>query len=333
MSSGGIRIAAVLPFLFAACASPAPERTATKASALVGGTADTTDKNVVFVVHDAGNNTQEFCTGVLLGPNLVLTSRTCAATSPNTASCGTDTFGAAFDVASITVSDEDVMSGPKPTNAVAVSQILAPDDAHLCGADLALLVLSSSLAATPLVPAIDAPPAKGDKLTVIGYGATAPQTGAGAGTRRSLSGLEVTCVGTACDGADAKELGSGDGPCDGDGGAPAIGADGRVIAINARGAANCTASVFERLDVWADFLQSGAQTAAKAGGYSAPAWAGAAIADAGTDAPASDGGGSSSGGSSSSGGCAVTRARGASGDAFGALALAALVVTLRRRRR
>lgn len=307
--------------------------------AIVGGSADTTDKAVVYVVVTQGNTTS-VCTGVMLGSNLVLTSRTCAAQAPTTADCGASVFGAPFDASTITVIDDDAYTGGAPQVAANVSQIIVPGDEHLCGANLALLVLGKPLAPTPIVPRLDAPPAKDEAFTVVGYGATEVSSGGGSGTRRSIAGkvvcADATCAGGALDGA--KEFAASGGPCAGDGGGPALASDGRVFGIVARGSQDCTTdTVYQRLDAWASFLRTGAKTAAAAGGYAAPAWAGTAddggveagspVPDAGTDAASASGGSTSGGG----GGCGVTRERTHDGAAI-AIALSALVVRRRRAR-
>jgi hypothetical protein len=92
----------------------------------------------------------------------------------------------------------------------------------------------------------------------------------------------VLCV----DGCPAGSLATGrewigtDGPCDADGGGPAIDASNLVIGVNSRGGATCTTPVYERLDVFAVWLKTSAIGAATTAGIAPPSWAGGGAGDA-----------------------------------------------------
>jgi hypothetical protein len=341
---------ALAALALSACALSASgpgDPTASAQQAIVGGTPDTQDGAVVLILVTTGQ-TSYTCTGALIAPNLVLSDRVCAATLPNNVvDCASSTYGATLDPSTLTVIGDAApsQSGGGPQSKAAVSQILVPGDAHVCGADVALLVLAAPLpgAITPLVPRLDSAPADGEAFTLVGYGvssATDP-TGSTGGTRRSGSGT-VSCTDATCGGADlvpSNEFEVTAGFCEGDSGDPAIAADGRVIGVGSRGGSTCTEGIFERADAWASFLRQGAQTAATAGGYAPPSWA-VAGGDAGneggggTPSGGSSSGGSSSGGSSSpGGGCAVAPASSGGCGLECAAATLALGLVLARRRR
>ena len=336
--------------LVSACmASNSDERTGAARADLIGGQPDANHTSVVYVLATSGSFSSA-CSGVLLGPNFVLTSRVCISALPQGAvDCASSSFGATVDASTLTVSGDDVASAT-PTVTAAVSQVIVPSDSHVCAANVALLVLKTTLSAsrTPIVPRLDRAPTMGETFTAVGYGATLFDSGpSGQGTRRSLA-MTVACVGAACGpNVGDAELAAAAGPCSGDSGGAALAADGRVFAIPSRGAGDCSSSVFARLDPWSAFVRAGAATAATAGGYAAPPWAtppsndaGAQDAGKGEDASAldasGDGSGASGGGSGvgSTGGCSVVASRRAPDAVAIAMACAcALVAGWSRRRR
>src|SRR6185295_14884095 len=229
------------------------------------------------------------CTATLLAPNLVATARHCvAATSADSVSCAQDpgAFAAPYSVDSLWLNHSSALSGPLESfgllpvtggsdEFVSVAAVFVPDTDDVCGGDLALLLLSEGLAAdeaAPLAPRLDDPVKRGDTYTALGFGDT-PEA-SGQGTRRSRTGLPVSCTPDNCDapGAfEATEFQGGDGVCSGDSGGPALDAEGRVVGIASR-SENCTASVYSAVSAWRDFIRDVAGRAARDGGYPAPAW-------------------------------------------------------------
>src|SRR5262249_6333011 len=117
------------------------------------------------------------------------------------------------------------------------------DDPHLCGQDVALLVLDEPVhadEATPLIPRVDSAITKGDAYSAVGLGAT-DGAGPASGIRRRRDGLVVSCVGGGCTFTLARpaEWIGDHGVCAGDSGGPALDDAGRVIGVTSRGLAEC----------------------------------------------------------------------------------------------
>lgn len=271
--------------ILASCSGDPRATVESSAGALKGGTTDPTATSVVGVIntHPTFAST---CTGSLLAPNLVLVSRSCvsALKGGGAASCAASFFDPPDGSLDVTTGT-DIAADASAT--IHVSEIIVAPDDHVCGNDLALLILASSVpasTATPLIPRLDVPPTKDEVYTAIGYGAV---DGAGhdSGVRRALTARKVLCV-TGCDAfavTEGKEIAGDEGPCTGDNGSPAIDASGMVFAISSRGSGDCSSGLYTRLDAFSALLKSTALSAATKGGYAAPGWA-TAPSDAGTDA-------------------------------------------------
>jgi MYXO-CTERM domain-containing protein len=283
------RLLAVSVSLFAAsCGTGAVDELGRSTAGLKGGVVDTTATSVVGVVNTKPTFSS-ICTGSLIAPNLVLVARSCVSdlAGGGGTTCATSLFtapGGSLDVYFDATITQDAGAH------VHVDKTIVPSDDHVCGNDLALLVLSSNIpssVATPIVPRLDVAPTKGETYTAVGYGAI-DETGAETGVRRHLTSLAVACV-TGCPEvtAEGKEIVGAAGPCNGDNGSPAIDTAGKVFAISSRGPGACAAGLYTRLDAAAAFLKAGALEAATKGGYTAPAWA-TSPGDAGTDATTSD---------------------------------------------
>jgi hypothetical protein len=158
---------------------------------------------------------------------------------------------------------------------VAVRRVYTPQTDEVCGADLALLLLDDPFdpsEAQPLEPRLDETIATGEDYSAVGFGATPDPSQQG--SRRSRTGLTVTCSDERCANPDtlaASEFKGDEGVCSGDSGGPALAADGRVFGVASR-ANDCETSVYSAVWSFRDLIRSVADEALQAGDYDAPEW-------------------------------------------------------------
>jgi MYXO-CTERM domain-containing protein len=294
------------------------------AQAIQGGSTDATNTFAVGICDGFGavNSGQciGYCSGALILPNVVATARHCVDDTPELIDCSKNpSFGQARQ-GSIRVTTNTTMAGAA-SGWYGVAQIVRPSDAHICGNDIALLILSSSIpgsVAKPITPNVryqmwDSSRYDG-AFYGIGYGKTSPGVD-DSGTRRISKPISVLCV----PGADVNacptnvvndaEFVGGDGPCQGDSGSSAYEsssfAKGAPVSFGvlSRGGENaagtvCENSVYTRFDAHRDFvLQAVKQASQNWTLYPEPSWTGAPIAPPGKDAgaPPGKGDGGSSG--------------------------------------
>ena len=274
------------------------ESTRTTSQAIQNGTTDATHTfavGLVMGVHPDGRY-DGFCSGALILPNVVATARHCVDDSPHEVDCTKNpSFGSRregpFRVTTNTTLDTRATSGWYD---VASDGIFVPEDDHICGHDIALVVLSESIpddVAKPITPGVQYPmwdPAHYEPyFKGIGYGNTAPNVGGG--TRRiSINSIDVLCV----PGSEmmpcppevhANEFVGGDGTCSGDSGSSAyefqsLKTTPVSFGVLSRGGESedgtrCIGSIYTRFDAYRDFVLQVAKTAsANWTLYPEPSW-------------------------------------------------------------
>jgi V8-like Glu-specific endopeptidase len=257
-------------------------RTGTTEQGIQGGTADGAAHPyaVGVCINGQPGNCGGFCSGALILPNVVVTARHCVDHTSKVIDCSVNpVFGVRNTSMAITTSDnmKQPSVGWHDVKAVAV-----PPDDHICGNDIALLVLDSLVPAseaTPIIPVVQYPMTDFNRwptrrVTAIGYGINAPNTNT-AGTRRIRTGIHIQCI----PGDDfipcpadfnVNEFFSGDGTCEGDSGSSAFD-DKSVVAgkpvsfgVLSRGGDNegdagqpatlCKGGLYTRLDKFRDLV-------------------------------------------------------------------------------
>jgi hypothetical protein len=283
-----------------AAANRGPEIATTAASAIQGGTNDTTHLFTVGILISQTAGTG-LCTGALLAPNLVATARHCVASIPAGIACPSSMFGAVTAPANVVVTtDSDVRTD---ATRYAVSKIIIPTGANtmsVCGNDIALFILSQNISLPEYVTPIINPPMTdhtiySTNVTVVGYGLSDPTDTAGttAGIRRIKQNVSVDCIpndpafpncfslgGPAMT---AAEFLSGSATCEGDSGASAFeqthfnAGTWVSFGVHSRGGTSgttCLPGIYTRFDAWGSLLIDAATQAAAVGGYALPTWAG-----------------------------------------------------------
>jgi Trypsin len=282
ITAAAIALGSIISGCVAAPEDPAPEALGSDAQAIKGGYADAADTAVVGI-YDVKINA--LCTGSLIAPNVVLTAHHCVAPIINEDAqsgvvCSKTAFGATYGPEHFVVTTRQDIANAKGDHVV--REVLTPPDGLLCGNDQAILILAKSMTtaeATPLVPRVDDPIAPMDPYYAVGYGATMDDdVGTGAGQRRRLDGLAVSCVGTGCPTGltvpDVKstEWKGAKGICHGDSGGPAIDLQGRVIGVTSRGGTGCFQPVYGAVQGLAQWIKDSTIHGAAVAGVAAPRW-------------------------------------------------------------
>lgn len=238
---------AALVVFVAACGANADDeasRGATSSPIIRGTASDASQDAVVLVLHrDPKSKSSESCTGTLLAPRLVLTSRHCVAHTDTIIGCTSD--GTATDGAKIyfdyDAADLYVFAGSERPIRTALedwqrgSAIIDDGARTLCNHDIALLLLADPVPDAKIAPVrLAGGPRADEAVTLVGWG-VADASSAVPTTRRQGAG-KVLGVGPSRDaGIGSAEFLIGEGPCEGDSGGPALSASGAVIGLLSRG--------------------------------------------------------------------------------------------------
>lgn len=264
------------------------ERAGEAESAVSAGGVDELHESVVAILRTTDG---ELCTGQLIAPNLVLTAAHCT-TEPTPGPVTCASFLSDGGIVHPQVVGEPLPPGVFIVAHAATFSLSAPQakvEAVLlppgavgqinCGVDVSLLRLRDPiLGTTPIVPRLDLGPIVGEAFTAVGYGSTQGGTIEGVGTRHLRSGVPVTSVGETLDAAgllrtDARDFTSGEGPCAGDSGGPALDALGRTFGVMSRGdQKTCANMVYNGIAAHAAWIRAEATVAAAALGTPPPAW-------------------------------------------------------------
>lgn len=259
------------------------EDVGTATQAIQGGTVDMVHRYAVGVrIGPLTSPSYGICSGTLIAPNVVVTARHCVDNSPSEIKCAENPIFDGRKTNSIYVTTHHQIGTAPSSTVFAVTQVVVPQDDHICGNDIALLVLDSmvpSEQATPVIPGVQYPMNDSSYLaqfTAIGYGTTSP-SGGGSGTRRYRMAIPILCIPgdkkRPCPPeVNPREFVAGDGTCAGDSGSGAFEQNSYLnnfpvnFGVLSRGGQNdagtvCQGSIYTRLDQFRDLVIDTVRTA------------------------------------------------------------------------
>lgn len=231
-----------------ACSS-APEPTAESRARIIHGVDSTADQNAVVLIFI--KDWDEFCSGTLLAPNLVLTARHCVSRT-QMVSFGCDAQGHVLGVsgaqvqADYPVGDLEVFVGlwradPSyaPPSAIG-TKVFHDSSTNLCGHDVSLILLDRDIANAPIAPVrLDDSVTVGETLTAVGWGVTEKELAPT--VRKQRANVKIVAVGPDTGGGAVQptppnDFRVGESICAGDSGGPALDSQtGAVVGVTSRG--------------------------------------------------------------------------------------------------
>ena len=222
----------------AACVGEIPDRSGRGAKAIINGTQDPGDDNVVALVDIAGF----FCTGTLVAPRVVVTAAHCVVEVQDLTKLKVY-FGPRVGSGGREIR---VVSGKAHPQA-------SPDNVQ--DVDIAVLALAEpapfapkKMNSTPLDQS-----SVGKPLRLVGYGTDDPQANGGGVKRQTTTRV------TSYTPAELQFGGTGTSACYGDSGGPAfmtVGGQELLVGVTSGGDENCTEGSYSRVDVHlASFVQ------------------------------------------------------------------------------
>lgn len=291
VGAGALVVSSVLVGGGCSTTPPTPEKGVhSTTQAIQGGSTDNTDTFALGLCLGANNDTcAAVCSGALILPNVVATARHCVDETPEQIDCSVNpTFGSRRPGSIAVTTNTEMFSGSQSGSGwYTVASISVPGDDHICGNDLALLILNGPIpsnVARTITPGVQYQMWDSEHYDPaflgIGYGFTSPTPDNSAGTRRISKPISVICV----PGSDTKpcakdftelvatEFFGGDGTCQGDSGSSAYeyrsytNNDPVSFGVLSRGGqsadgAYCLGSIYSRFDAHRDFVISTAKAA------------------------------------------------------------------------
>lgn len=251
--------ALALPAL-ATCSSDAPEPDAPEPDApeeeiarsdqpIIRGVPSGREHDAVVVLAAfAGDARKSLCSATVVAPNLLLTARHCISEAEGSTACsmaGTPIRGGTV------LADRDphalvVFAGKggvahgtehEANLSARGARLVIDDGRNLCNGDVGFVVLDRPLRA-PIAPLRLGPPAKDERVVVVGWGID--ETGHLPSTRETRSNVALIGIGPAMY-PNSRKLGYGDrefmlgeSACAGDSGSPAFSASGAIVGVAAR---------------------------------------------------------------------------------------------------